>query len=96
MNEPTGLQQLLKRHGARVRRKVAMEMLGVSCQKTFYKIVAGIPRIKHRLPGEGQDKYLVAVIFEINPKSAGVEVSVGAGAVTERGGGKRAINQLQQ
>lgn len=50
------------RYPARVRRAVAMELLGIPCAKTFAKVVDALPELVHRLPGERRNHYHLHVI----------------------------------
>lgn len=68
--ETKALRAYQTRHGARVRAHRAMELLDVPSKRTFQKIVDANPELAHRLPGEGQPRYLTAAIFLLLPASA--------------------------
>ena len=55
----------MKEHGARVRRRQAMRLLSIRDAALFKKVVDANPDLKHKLNGEGQTKYLTAVIFRL-------------------------------
>ena len=59
------LNQFQKDHGIRVRRAEAMALLGHKDKAVFKKVVDANPAMKHRLGGEGQDKYLTSVIYDL-------------------------------
>ena len=62
-------------HGARVRRSDAMRLLVITNRHTFNKVVDANPGMRHRIPGEGQYKYLTAVIYNLlaNPTRCATE-----------------------
>jgi hypothetical protein len=62
------LEEFIRQHGARVRRAEAMWLLGITRADVFRKLVDARPDLRHRLPGERQDKYVSAVIYELLPK----------------------------
>lgn len=68
--EMKALRVYQTRHGARVRAATAMKLLDVPSKRTFQKIVDANPELAHRLPGEGQPRYLTAAIFLLLPASA--------------------------
>jgi len=61
------LAKFQREHGARVRRATAMALLDIADKETFKKVVDAHPQLKHRLPGERQDKYVTAIIFLLRP-----------------------------
>lgn len=56
-----------REHGARVRRAEAMRLLDIADERTFNKVVDATPHLRHRLPGESQDKYVTSVIYFLRP-----------------------------
>lgn len=55
---------------ARVPRSRAMELLSITSERVFAKVVDANPGMKHKLKGEKRCKYLTAVIAELlTPKS---------------------------
>ena len=68
--ERFALLRFSHRHGARVRRAEAKLILGIRDNKTFRKVVDANPHLRHRIPGEDQDKYLTAVLFLLLPAPA--------------------------
>ncbi len=66
-----GVNHFVAMHGARVRRGKAMELLCITDEEAFYKVVDANPHMRHRIKGESQSKYLTSVIYElITPKCA--------------------------
>lgn len=70
MNEMKGLESFVERHGARVRRAEAMQLLQIHDKRVFKKVVDANPQMKHRLRGEGQTKYLTSAIWHLLPATA--------------------------
>lgn len=64
-----GLAAFQREHGVRVRRAVAMALLGIADSHTFRKVVDATPELEHRLPGERQARYVTAVIYQLRPES---------------------------
>ena len=64
------LAAFVRRHGARVRRAEAMILLAIRSKELFKKVVDANPKMKHKLRGEGQTKYLTTVIFNLLPAAA--------------------------
>ena len=68
MNNPPedkGLAAFVQTHGSRVRRREAMALLGIRDKHVFQKVVDANPDLAHKLTGEGQTKYLTAVVFRL-------------------------------
>ena len=76
MNLPhSTLAQLVAVHGSRVRRRTAMELLGIRDKEVFKKVVDANPAMKHKLNGEQQTRYRTDAIWELlqaKPASPGV------------------------
>lgn len=81
-NDEEDRRAFVAEHGARVRRTEAMALLGIRDKHTFTKVVDANPQMRHKLPGEGQAKYLTSVIFELLPH----RVSGGAPETTPEAG----------
>lgn len=64
------LNAFVRRHGARVRRAAAMELLDIADSHTFAKVVDANPDLVHKLPGERQAKYVTAVIYRLLPAAS--------------------------
>ena len=67
--ERRALVKFTARHGLRVRRQEAMQLLNIKDKCVFKKVVDANPAIKHSLLGEGQTKYLTTVIFDLLPSA---------------------------
>jgi len=59
--------QFIILHGHRLRRAQAMQLLGVADKRVWRKVIDARPELRHRLPGERQDKYLAGVIYDLLP-----------------------------
>lgn len=70
IDEQKLLAAFIREHGSRVRRTKAMMILGIQDSRTFKKVVDANPGMCHRLNGEGQTRYLTAVIFGLLPAAA--------------------------
>lgn len=64
------LARFVARHGTRVRRATAMELLAIDNPQTFRKVVDANPQLVHVVPGESQPKYLTIEIFALLPSAA--------------------------
>lgn len=76
-------------HGVRVRRAEAKQLLDIADDATFKKVVDAVPELRHRLPGENQDKYSTLVIWMLRSESR----CATCGEVRDNGGGKMPCRQ---
>ena len=89
------LAAYVQTHGTRVRRKAAMALLCIHDKHVFQKVVDANPDLIHKLPGEGQTKYLTAVIFRLvsaRPGSAARCSTKGAGQQSVKAAGRKKTN----
>ena len=69
-DEQKVLAAFIKVHGLRLRRAQAMALLQIRDKAAFKKVVDANPGMRHKLSGEGQTRYLTAVVFGLLPAAA--------------------------